>query len=218
MKVGQLLSQHQENLIIFLFLTSFPFYSHRFRPNKWWYPHLLRHPHPNSSSTQKAALLSWAPLYHRLEFSSYRWNTPPMLRLSIYHTLTYRFAKPKYGFHATHFYVCIFSKSFFFFSLDTQLSLPWVSPFFFHSSPLHAAHSCMTFSLGPMIQVLSCHLHSTQSTFTSSIRPLASLFCRYSTEQNNRSCVGGCMWVRCEVFGSCSVKCVHLSFKRLHRI
>lgn len=66
--------------------------------------------------------------------------------------------------------------------------------FSFHSSLLHAAYSCMTFSLGPMIQVLlSCLLHSTQSIYTSSIRPRASLFCRYSTEDKPNVC--GCMYV-----------------------
>lgn len=100
----------------------------------------------------------------------------------------------QYKFLALHFYACVFSKNCLF-SLDTQLSLPWLFLFFsFHSSLRHAAYSCMTFSLGPMIQVLlSCLLHSTQSIYTSSIRPRASLFCRYSTEDKPNVC--GCMYV-----------------------
>lgn len=58
---------------------------------------------------------------------------------------------------------------------------------FFHI--LHAAYSCMIISLGPVIQVLlSCLLHSTQSIFSSSIRPHASLFCRYSIEDKTNVC------------------------------
>lgn len=60
-------------------------------------------------------------------------------------------------------------------------------------APLHAAFSCMTLSLGPMIQVLlSCLLHSAQSIYTSSIRPHVSLLCRYSTEHKTSLCVGVC--------------------------
>lgn len=131
-------------------------------------------------------------------------HTAPLLIFEIQHI----------KFCALH--VCSFSKSFF--------SLLWTHNshyhdcpfyFFFHSSPLHAAYSCMTFSLGPMIQVLlSCLLHSTQSTYTSSIRPHASLFCRYSTEYETNSCgpvyVGQVwsMWYTPEV-------CVHSSFKTI---
>lgn len=78
----------------------------------------------------------------------------------------------------------------------------------------------MTISLGPMIQVLSCLLHSTQSTYTSSIRPRASLYCRYSVQHINVCvCVYVCMGARCEafrphVFTLCSLNYVHIHPKQ----
>lgn len=93
----------------------------------------------------------------------------------------------QYKFHALHSYVCTFSESFFFFfclfSCHTPVITTAVPLFFLLLFLLHAAYSCMTLSLGLVIQVLlSCLLHSTQSIYTSSIRPHATLFCRYSTE------------------------------------
>ena len=90
MKVVQLLSQHQDTLI---------------------FPFTLIDSDPTSGtpifSDILTLLLSRAPPYHRL--SSDRWNTPPMLRLNMYHTLTYRFAIPKYSFLWTlhsHYHGC----------------------------------------------------------------------------------------------------------------
>lgn len=57
---------------------------------------------------------------------------------------------------------------------------------FFHILP---SACCMIISLGPAIQVLlSCLHHSTQSIFTSSIRPHAYLFSRYSIEDKANVC------------------------------
>lgn len=80
-------------------------------------------------------------------------------------------------------------------SLHARLSSLWLSLFFpstLSSCMLHIP--AWLFSLGPMIQVLlSCLLHSTQSICTSFIRPRASLFCRYSTEDKTNAC--GCLYV-----------------------
>lgn len=113
-----------------------------------------------------------------------------------------------------------------FFSLNTLLSLPWLSPFF---PPLFPSACCLfpawILSLGPMIQVhLSCLLHSTQSTYTSSIRLRASLFCRYSTRAQNKLVWLGVSGSGVKYFvlsclpGSCSLKFVQSSWEWKWRI
>lgn len=120
--------------------------------------------------------------------------------MCVYNPLVPLFTVLQYECYTVHFYNCCSSKSLSFSLIETHFSLPWMSTlFFFHLYFLHAAYSCMTISLGPMIQVLSCLLHSTQNTYTSSIRPQASLYCRYSV-QHSVCEYGGQVW---RIWSSC---------------
>lgn len=145
-------------LVLFLLRSHlYAFWSHRYLPNKWWCLLPLSHPAHSSSNSQTAAVLFRALLSLRMDLSRYRW--PPQS----YQTRSTIFPFPK-----------IIT---FLLPNTTNLRLFIFLP--------HLAF-CMLISLGPVIQVLSCLLHSTQGIFTSSLRPLASLFCRYSYRRRSK--------------------------------
>lgn len=163
-------------LVIFLLLSFFIFYhyvfwSYRFQPNKWWCFHPVSHPaHSGSSNSQRTAVHFRALLWHRLDLSCYRW---PAQSCQICMNILQYLLVSSFLF----LYHC------FSFEKTSQILCPVI---FFHILP---SACCMIISLGPVIQVLlSCLLHSTQSIFTSSIRPHAYLCFRYSIEDKTNVC------------------------------